>query len=359
MIPLSRAPIQEKYVMTQELPTGFFGPTFLVHPRTPEYQEDSPEVINDPNLPILVCKVCHKSFIGTQEKVQSFLQRIHKLNELKLPFIVPFTDIIETNDDIFLFRAYLDIGNLTDFSHVTPNISNDTLIHIWRLLAERFLVLNQNGIFPSSVKPSNIFIDTENSILITDLYELTSDVSWALQTPDPMHLAFLAPEFFDRNIEPSSYSDVWSLGVIIVFLKFRQLPWTTKNVCAMIKMITSGQLTIPLADESDVSNIIRTVLIHEANKRPPTDILCDFRRIRSMAKKERRQSIPAPAPRFNSSARDFVKKTPLKNSVFMKYGIVTLPNSERIMRRPSPPNPTTSSVCTIRCRFINSSSGNL
>ena len=339
----SHASFNEKYVVTRELTSGSFGPSYIVHPK------DGNE--------ILVCKVCHKSFLGLPEKVQSFLERINRLNCLNLPFIVPFIDIIETNDEVYLIRNHVDFGSLTDFSNLTPNVKDETLVHIWKLLVERFLILHQHRIFPSSVKPSNIFIDTENSLLITDLYELTTDISWAVQTPDPFHLGFLAPEFFNRASEPSWSSDVWSLGVIIVFLKFKKLPWTTKNICTMINMITSAQLDVTLDENSDVSNIIRAVLVLDANKRPSTDMLSDLKRLKSLAKREKRV-IPIPKPRFNNSARQVLKNVnPLPESVFLRYG---MPNSDRSLRKgvSNYNTSSSSSVCVIRCRFINSSSGN-
>ncbi|OHT15283.1 hypothetical protein TRFO_14181 [Tritrichomonas foetus] len=309
MISANRAAIQEKYDLLQELPCGFLGPSVVV--KNKETQE------------IKVCKICHKRFIGLPEKIDSFRDRLKTLQDISddLPFIIPYTDVIENEDDFFVFREYIQLDTITDFlndnvnqeieipnssiqpiansngvtnSPISNSISNGvSFTHnfvssmgrnripstfssslpskaayfnincnsesnreiykkvesmetprkikiLWRSIIEYFVQLHQRGIFPSAIKPSNIFINPLNlNVYLCDLYELSTDISWALQTPDPMQLAFLAPEYFDVTCPPSNYSDVWSLGVILTYMLTNDLPWSTKNVCAMIKNITS------------------------------------------------------------------------------------------------------------------------
>ena len=263
MISVNREVIQQKYHLIQELPSGFLGPSFIIKDK--EKQK------------IQICKMCKKQFIGKTEQIESFKKRIEMLKTVsnQLKFIIPYNDIMENDEYFFLIRDFLHKQSLTEFidnnlknsnfpvkssSQTFQNVfslfvlnqinanrdENQSIIEksICNILVKSFYELHQMKIFPNSIKPGNIFIDLNNGgsqidIYITDLYELTLDISWALQTPDPMQLAFLAPEFFDNEVPPSQSSDVWSVGVIIFLLRTYTLPWSTKNVCAMIKSIVS------------------------------------------------------------------------------------------------------------------------
>lgn len=396
MISLSRDPILTKYVITRDLPSGFFGPTFIVHPKENFNESDAQNI--DPTLDpeSLVCKVVHKSFLGPRSRLSGFLERIRLLSELNLSFVEPFVDIIESDEDLFLFRRFIPFGNLTDFSKQNPKgVNNNTIYHIWRLLANCLIQIHQNRICPSSLKPNNIFVVSENTILITDLFELTTDISLTIQTPDPFQLSFMAPEYFDRSAELSSYSDIWSLGMIIVFLKLGGLPWQTKNIVSMTKMITSPNpyLLVPLSNheserenESDVTHLIRSILVHEAQLRPPAEALLDIQKIRSMS--QLRKNVMQ-NPHFNlrmpqhsngamsernygmaqnghtkilmqptSPKRPFfvaehsvpIRTTQKRESLFVKYTTNSPPPNEQ--QQPTQQSAPSSSF-TFRCRFVS------
>ena len=264
MLPASRLVLQDRYVIQQDLQSGLLGPTMLVTSR----ETDA----------LLVCKVCHKSFIASPD---SFRKRLDLLAQVKLPFVVPYIDIIETDTDFFLIRECVQTGSLADFVNETERIHDKTILSIWQMLVDIFQILHENGIFPSSVRPNNIFIASETSLLITDLYELRSDISWAIQTPDTSHLAFLAPEFLDGSAPPSSYSDVWSLGVILLYLKRRALPWSTKNIFMMVKTMNEGCTSG--ATNDDIEMMARAILVCDAARRPPIGMCCDISRLRTLA----------------------------------------------------------------------------
>ena len=288
MLPGSRAAIQDKYIIQQELPSGLLGPTMLV--------------VSKETGTLLVCKVCHKSFIP---KLQSFRERLSLLNALKLPVIVPYIDVIETDDDFFLFREVIQTGSLADFIQATDRIHDRTIMTIWHMLVDTFQRLHAHGLFPSSVRPNNIFIESDTSLRITDLYELRSDVSWALHTPDPSHLAFLAPEFFDGSAPSSHYSDVWSLGVILVYLRRRTLPWSTKNIFLMVKSMQDGGARGAAGDE--IEAMARAILVQDVTKRPPIGVCGDPARLRAMAGSQKPST-------FRQSGQTLITATKLNSS---------------------------------------------
>ena len=294
MITESRAAVQDRYVILKELPSGLLGPTMLVKPKeTQDY---------------LVCKVCHKSSIGSAAKLQSFKDRIERLRSLSLPFIVPYKDMIENDKDLFLIRDYVDETSLTDYVESTTTIPDATIMQVWKGLVANFLQLHRNGVFPSSIRPNNVFL-RDNSLLITDLYEVSSEVEWALQTPDAMHLAFLAPEFFDPAAAPSSAADVWSLGLMLAYMKFHVLPWPTKNIFSMIKAITDKNFLLRMNADNDVEATIMVTVVRDEAKRMKLEQCTDLALIKRTCRKgTRRGSVPGSgvANKMRESARKLI-----------------------------------------------------
>lgn len=304
MININQKAINERYIIIRELSSGFLGPTLLVEPKL--------------TGGICVCKICHKSFIGGSEQIHSFRDRINQLSNLNLHFVIPYTDIIETDDDFYFFREFVNNESLSDFINLFPNTSYNDVRRIFRILLSHFFELHKHNICRCPIWPTNIFITPDNRILLTDLYELTSDISWAMTTPNPMHLAFLAPEFFDRTFTPSRYSDTWSLGVVFYYLYTKTLPWSTKNICAMIKKITNADYTLycPLSGNDDFNFLIGKCLIHNPQERIQIEDWLNSKRLTKS--RSQVQSIQIPK-QLRSSAQQLLQ--PKANPLFPKSGI--------------------------------------
>ena len=364
MIRASREPITDLYAIQQELAVGFLGPTVLVTEKS--------------TGKLMICKICRKTFIGGTDKLASFRQRLVQLKDAGLSTIVAYSDVIESAEDFFLIRPYIARHTLTEVIQAQPDkvLPTSIVLSVWKKLVNCVNELHQRKIYPSSLKPSNIFIDGNKNVIITDLYELSSDISWALQTQDPPQLAFLAPEFFNRKATPSSYSDVWSLGVILYFMTMKTLPWPTKNVAKMINKITESALpSLPIIFPSQIIPYIKLIFERDPGKRPPADVLLDTEKIRILAH-GRRDSDPQPNIHIDNNHMT----NPAKRGSKLKKSIPSLPfcmssqkfenieryhpcssgvmvslasnRCNRLRSASNGPSPNVSS-CIIRHRFLN------
>ena len=284
MIVGDRAVITEKYLIQQEMSPGVLGPTMLVR------SQDSDA--------LLVCKTCHKSLIGTPDRQQSFRDRLKKLSELKLPFVVPYIDVMETSEDFFLVREFVDTGSLVDFVSQTERIYDKLILTIWHMLVDAFRMLHASGVFPSPVSPQNVFIQSESSLLITDLYELGNDATSTLRTPDLMQWGFFAPEYFDGSALPGAHSDVWSLGVMLLYMKRRALPWPTKNLILMLKVLTERKGYFPQDGDDPIEAMAAAILVKDVKARPSIIVCDDTERLKALGRRKKESVLKSSGQRL-------------------------------------------------------------
>ncbi|KAH0788144.1 CAMK family protein kinase [Histomonas meleagridis] len=264
----------------------------------------------------MVCKLFRKEFIGKEQEINQFRQRVKAIKEACIPFVVPYTDILENDNCFYLLRPYLPYTSLSDVIS-NGNFSDNTILSIWKLLVQCFVILHEKKITPNPIKPNNIFITPQNNIVVTDLYQPSINIAWAFGTPDPMQLAFLAPEYFNHSVIPGAHSDIWALGVLLAFMRMRCVPWPMNNVISMIRSITDNDYVISIPNDihEDIRITIDSTVIQNHIKRPDIEYLGDTKILRQYLQKERRRSSPAKI--FKPQARTIGSP----KSVFLKYSM--------------------------------------
>ena len=106
------------------------------------------------------------------------------------------------------------------------------------------------------IKPSNILISMENidkcSIKLSD-YGLTKELSTS-KTVSGTPL-IMAPEVLEDEKDISK-SDLWSIGILIYYMFFKDYPYNGTNEVTLLKDIKSGKKikTIPNEDLNDLMN---------------------------------------------------------------------------------------------------------
>jgi serine/threonine protein kinase len=115
-------------------------------------------------------------------------------------------------------------GTLARRVRVGRPLSPDEVIAAGRQLATALDALHQNGVAHGDVKPENVFIDDDDSMVLGDLgaawVHTVSTVSGPAASLTP---AYAAPEVWLGHV-PTAASDIYSLGLTLMFAATGRVP---------------------------------------------------------------------------------------------------------------------------------------
>ena len=210
-----------------------------------------------------VIKVIDRATLNAQGP--DFLEMIKRTQQAQSKFVVPFSEIIETEDFVYLIRPFLPFPNLHE--EVAFHVETDLNYYfvVWKVLLRALQALHAVNVHGLFLRPCNIFLNRENEPILTDIYPPLQETCKKHGTP--LTVSFLAPEFFMGEPAPSEASDIWSVSVIFLFMMTHEVPWNTTNLFKMIQQITKGYSGIVIKVPDEIKEIIAKTLVVDPAKR--------------------------------------------------------------------------------------------
>ncbi|OHS95827.1 hypothetical protein TRFO_38033 [Tritrichomonas foetus] len=171
---------------------------------------------------------------------------------------------------------------------------------VWKTIVSIYERLHSFDIHLNSIKLSNFFIIDERTIDMVDVYPMLASSFNGIETPDPKCFIFYAPEVFTHEMATSQASDMWSLGAILMYCCGFQLPWSTVNMCSMIRTITACDFEITQYNDmpNEIYEALTKLLVRDPTQRATAeDILTFFPRAAKQPKlsiisKLKRSTVP-------------------------------------------------------------------
>jgi serine/threonine protein kinase len=149
----------------------------------------------------------------TQEKLERFWTEASITVELPHRHIVQVFDFDEESAPPFLVMQYARYGSLED-CHRGERLPLDTIVSYVKQIAEALDYAHRRGIIHCDIKPSNILLDADDTVLVSDF---GIAVSTARNAPIPRIFGgtatYRAPEQYRGW--PSPASDQYSLGIMV------------------------------------------------------------------------------------------------------------------------------------------------
>ena len=210
-----------------------------------------------------VVKIVDRQRFGAN--LPELLDTIERSKRARSKFIVPYGDVIQTDQFVFLIRPFLNYPTLAEHLSVETRTDLNYYFVVWKVLLRILQALHKENVTPLFLRPCNIFLNRENEPILTDIYPPLFDVCRKHQ--NPMSVCFLAPEFFKGEPRPGPPSDIWSVAVIFLFMMTRQIPWDYQNLFKMIHQITQGYKGIVIKVPDEIKEIVVNALAVDMEKR--------------------------------------------------------------------------------------------
>lgn len=246
-------PLPPKYIFQNELPKGLLGNSALF--------------LNREDRNLFLCKSVEKRQIGSADQCQHFKSTLNQINAVQNKSILGYTEIIDVDDRILLIRPYFNKLPLTEsLCQTSKTIDQDELLNAWKKVCQSVESLHSCHLFPNMIKPSNIFLMNDKSIIVTDLYPPPSDIDTMIHSLNAFTVGFLAPEFFNQS-KLGIFSDLWLLGIFLYFMITHTLPWKTKNLFTMLQQMNSGVLQFSSPITPEIQAIIQSLVNLDTSQR--------------------------------------------------------------------------------------------
>ena len=211
--------------------------------------------------------VCIKKIkINSDKDIKSIENEIEILKKMKSKHSVEFINGIKENNYYYIIMELCD-GDLNKLLTMKKgNLDIITIIKIMIQINEAFKLMRNKKIEHRDLKPDNILIKFKNDekdfdIKLTDYglakYYENNNSKYSRQIGT---LYYTAPEVYKN--EGNSKSDLWSIGIILFYLYFNQLPFNDfYNWIDLNKLLTMKKGNL------DIITIIKIMIqINEAFK---------------------------------------------------------------------------------------------
>ncbi|BES96731.1 testis-specific serine threonine-protein kinase [Nesidiocoris tenuis] len=213
----------------------------------------------------VACKVVNKNR-ASDEFVSKFLPReLSIVRSIKHPNIVTVFNIIESDDQVYMFMDLCDGGDFLDFIRLRGALVESRARHFFRQLVDAVGYLHTREIAHRDLKCENIMLSDKDTIKIADF----GFARWCCDLVTRKRVlsdtfcgsaAYAAPEILQGiKYNPKMY-DVWSLGCILFIMICGTMPFDDKDIKKMMKIQTLRRLTFP--SRSNLSTRVKRLIMH-------------------------------------------------------------------------------------------------
>ena len=214
-------------------------------------------------------KVLHPHLAGASEYLKRFHREAESVANLTHPNIVRIYDIGSEGETYYLAMEYCSGTTLSQILSERHKLDLASANGIVAQVAKALSYIHEHGFVHRDVKPSNIIVDDNGQVKITDLgiarpIEGTGITisGMVLGTPE-----YMSPEQV-KGEKVNASTDIYSLGIVIYEMLTGELPFKAKNAVALGRQHICESPPPPRSVESGISPGIEKVILKTIAKSP-------------------------------------------------------------------------------------------
>lgn len=231
------------------------------------------EMKNKSNGKAEILKVM-KNISRKSEIVNAYIKRISEICEMNSKYLLKY-NIININSDCILLtmkKCSYNLNMIIESKELFESIDSYELLNS---ISEGVKELHDNNYIHGNIKPNNIFYDEEiNEYILSDfcrndLFE-NGEYPITIET-----IQYISPEML-LNKELIKESDIYSIGLILNYIKRGKNPYNGENISEIMNKILNLEYELIESEFGDeLNNLLSELLLKEPKNRLKIDELLE------------------------------------------------------------------------------------
>lgn len=207
---------------------------------------------------------------GKKSHLAQLQKEVEVLSRLKHRNIVAYLGSADTERGIFLFLEYVSGGTLSAYVKEMGRLSPEITSVFTKQMLEGLEFIHKSGIIHRDLKPQNVLISVKGTVKLAD-FGAAFDLKTLTHTRPQTFCgtpAFLSPEVILASKHTTS-SDIWSLGIVVYYMAFGDLPWKVRDKYQILMAIADRNVSFEFGNcLHPIRDFIESCLRHKPTRRP-------------------------------------------------------------------------------------------
>ncbi|QRV83988.1 Ephrin type-A receptor 4 [Ceratobasidium sp. AG-Ba] len=169
-------------------------------------------------------------------------REIYAWSKCNHPGVLPLYGVVRMGEQLAMVSPWMTHGSLRNFLRTNPSFDR---FQLCLQLASALEYMHSRGIVHGDIKPDNIVVSDENTLMFTDFGNAMLGYSSTLQftaTSSPVTLRYTAPEILTGNTMHTKEGDVYAFGMTLFETLTGEVPFANKSSIATVYPVINGQI---------------------------------------------------------------------------------------------------------------------
>jgi len=205
---------------------------------------------------------------------RTMMKEINFLKTFNHPNIVSYVNLIQTEGHLNLILEYVDSGSLAQVLAGYGFFPESLAAIYTEQVLQGLDYLHKRSVIHRDIKGGNILITREGAIKLADFGIAT------VASPNPRHSLvegspyWMAPEAIEMSCNPTTKSDIWSLGCTLIELITGVPPYFEMvSVSACYRMVNDDHPPLPDDISKELADFLLKCFTRNVDERPDAEAL--------------------------------------------------------------------------------------